>query len=45
MAAISQATFESPLQALGSPVRDDIDARRMLQCALGVFQKWPEGFA
>jgi hypothetical protein len=28
-----------------SSIHDDVDARRVLQCAQGMFQKWPEGFA
>jgi hypothetical protein len=28
-----------------SPAHDDLHARRRLQCAQGMFQKWPEGFA
>jgi hypothetical protein len=35
---VSQAVLESL-------THDDIEARRMLQCAQGTFQKWPEGFA
>jgi hypothetical protein len=35
---VSQAELESP-------TRDDVQARRLLQCAQGAFQKWPEGFA
>ena len=30
---------------LESPTNHDLDARRTLQCAQGIFQKWPEGFA
>jgi hypothetical protein len=33
------------LGLLEPPMNDDLDARRMLQCAQGAFQKWPEGFA
>jgi hypothetical protein len=27
-----------------APTQDDVHARRLLQCAQGAFQKWPEGF-
>src|SRR6266508_135050 len=30
---------------LEAPVQDDTRARRLLQCAQGAFQKWPETFA
>jgi hypothetical protein len=31
--------------ALEAAPKHDLDARRLLQCAQGAFQKWPEGFA
>lgn len=37
MPQVSQPPIESS-------IHDDVDARRALQCAQGMFQKWPEGF-
>lgn len=42
--AQDQAVSHITAARVEQPTPDDPHARRLLQCALGAFQKWPEGF-